>query len=242
MLRSVRDIIGYRVKATDGQIGTVKDFYFDDEAWTVRYIVLDTGHWLPGRRVLISPESVGEPDWQREILPVNMSRQKIDESPDVDLERPVSRQKQSQLSTYYDWTPYWGYMGPVVGLGTTKVGEADPAMDHEPDEHLRSAREVCHYRIHASDGEIGHLQDFIVQTEGWVLRYLVVDTRVWLPAKKVLVSPAWIERVDWPTAEVYVDLERETIKNGPRFDYHSPVNREYEVRMFDYYGRPVYWD
>ncbi len=242
MLRSVRDILGYRAQATDGQIGTVKDFYFDDEAWTVHYIVLDTGHWLPGRRVLISPQSLGEPDWRREILPVGLSCRKIEDSPNIDTEKPVSRRMQSQLLQHFDWTPYWGYLGPAVEQPMTEVAEAEPAEDHEPDEHLRSVREVCHYRMHARDGEIGQLRDFIVQTEGWVLRYLVVDTRVWLPGKKVLVSPAWIERVDWATAEVYVDLERETIKHGPRFDYHCPVNRDYEQRMFDYYGRPVYWD
>ena len=230
MLRSVRDMIGYRAASTDGQVGKIKDFYFDDAAWAVRYVVLDTGHWLPGRRVLISPQSLGEPDWKREELPINLSSEKIEASPNVDMEKPVSRQKQSELSVYYDWTPYWGYLSPELGSSNVEKAEAAPAADHEPDEHLRSVREVCHYRIHASDGEIGHLQDFIVQTEGWVLRYLVVDTRVWLPAKKVLVSPAWIDRVDWPTAEVYVDLQRETIKHGPAFDYHSPVNRDYEER------------
>ena len=243
MLRSIRDIIGYRVNAADGLIGTVKDFYFDDDSWTIRYMVLDTGHWLPGRQVLISPQSLGEPDWPKEVLPVALTRAKIEASPAVDLARPVSRQKQAQLSKYFNWTPYWGgYSGAAMLWTSTSVAQAEPELDDEPDEHLRSVREICHYRIHATDGEIGHVQDFIVQTDAWVLRYIVVDTRVWLPAKKVLVSPAWIEQVDWTTAEVHVDLDRETIKHGPKFDYHTPVNREYEVRMYDYYGRPTYWD
>jgi len=243
MLRSIRDIIGYRVNATDGLIGTVKDFYFHDDSWAICYMVLDTGHWLPGRQVLIAPQSLGEPDWSREVLPVNLTRQKIESSPEVDLAVPVSRQKQAELSEYFNWTPYWGsYAGPALAWIKTNVAEVAPRHDQRPDEHLRSVREVSHYRIHATDGEIGHVQDFIVQTDAWVLRYLVVDTRIWLPGKKVLVSPAWIERVDWPTAEVFVDLEQETIRNGPKFDYNTPVNREYEVRMYDYYGRPTYWD
>ena len=243
MLRSVRDIIGYRANATDGLIGTAKDFYFDDESWTIRYMVLDTGHWLPGRKVLIAPESLGEPQWQKEALPVSLTREAIEHGPKIDEAQPVSRRKQAQLAEHYNWTPYWGgYYGPSMAWAKAAVAEAEPNQDENVDEHLRSVREICHYRIHALDGEIGHVQDFIVQTDAWVLRYLVVDTRVWIPGKKVLISPAWTRKVDWATAEVYVDLDRETIRHGPKFDYHMPVNREYEARMYDYYGRPTYWD
>ncbi len=241
MLRSLQDLRGYILHATDGDIGEVDDFLFHDDDWTVRYLVVDTGTWLPGRKVLISPVALGHPEWETGRLPVNLSREAVENSPDIDLDRPVSRQREIELHNYYAWTPYWpsvemGDVGPVIppaNLVDTPGPKGDP--------HLRSVAEVCGYRIHASDGELGHVEDFIVEEGSWIIRYMVVDTRNWWPGKKVITSPGWITGIRWRDRKVCVNLSRETIRNSPEYDPAQPVNVEYEDRLYDYYGRPKYW-
>jgi hypothetical protein len=243
MLRSLKKIEGYHIAATDGELGKVKDFYFDDAWWVVRYFVVDTGDWLPGRRVLISPLSIGEPDWEGKVLPASLTREQVENSPGIERDKPVSRQHEEQLSSYYGWDPYWG-VGAYAGAGVPPVPYSPP----EPrlprlrgDPHLRSVREVSAYHIEAEDGEIGHVDDFIAQTGDWAIRYLVADTRNWLPGRKVLLSPTWAKEVVWSDGRVRVDLTREQVKNSPPFDPAQPVNRELETRLYDYYGRPAYW-
>jgi hypothetical protein len=255
MLRNVRKLQGFDVRATDGDIGHVDEFYFDDTRWTIRYLVVDTGGWLSGRKVLVSPYALGAADWRAERLHVNLTRQMIENSPDIDPERPVSRQQEIQYSGHYGW-PYWwagpGLWGPMAYPGLVPpapellTDERDEraaltTVEEEGDPHLRSTKEVMGYVIHALDGEIGHVGDFIVDDRSWEIRYLVVDTGGWWPGKKVLVPPEWIERVSWPDAAVEIDLHRETIKNGPEWDPDTPISRDFEDRLFGYYGRPRYW-
>jgi hypothetical protein len=246
MLRSAKELIGYTIVATDGEIGRVHDLYFDDQSWGIRYLVADTGTWLSGRRVLLSTASLAEPDWGSESLPVSLTRDRVRTSPDADLDKPVSRQKEIELHTHYGWPVYW-QMGGTEGMPPAMPEISPPPTptvapaDEFADPTLRSVREVINYHIEASDGEIGHAQDFILETDLWVMRYLVVDTRNWLPGRKVLVSPQWLKGVSWEEAKVIVDLPRSTIEKSPSYDPSEPVNREYEVRLYDYYGRPHYW-
>lgn len=249
MLRSAKDLAGYVLKATDGEIGRCKDFLFDDEQWTVRYMVADTGKWLPGRKVLISPISLGDPDWPSGIFPVTLTKKQIEEAPDLKEDAPVSRQYESKWFSYYHYPYYWG-SGGVWGIGSMPTApsaekEKEPAQAIEEEEsgdsHLRSVQEVAGYHIQATDGEIGHVEDFVLDDETWMLRYVVVDTRNWLPGKKVIVPPSWVESVDWTSEKVSVDFTREKVKNSPEYDPAAPVNREYEERLYDFYGRPKYW-
>lgn len=246
MIGSAKKLMGLRLKAVDGEIGKVKDVYFDDHTWTIRYLVVDTGHWLPGRMVLISPQSVGEPDWSGHILPVSLTKEKIETSPDIDADQPVSRQIQSRLAAYYQWTPYWGtYAGPAMTWLQESDAEAQVAVGEEEethhDPHLRSISEVLGYEIHASDGQIGHVRDFLVQSDGWVIRYMVVKTGHWLAGRNVLVSPTWITDLEWTRAQVDVDLPRQSIQAAPEFDIDQPLSREYEDTLHDHYERPKYW-
>jgi uncharacterized protein YrrD len=251
MLRSTNEMIGYRLLATDGEMGKVHDFYFDDVSWTVRYLVVDTGKWLPGRKVLISPVALDKPDWEYQTLPVNLTTKKIEESPPIETDEPVSRQKQIRIHAYYGWPVYWPYVG---GYGGTPAAVAVPEKEvqNEPEEameedlaegdpHLRSVREIHGYHIGASDGEVGHVEDFIVDASNWVIRYMVVDTRNWLPGRKVLLAPEWADSIVWEEKKVFVGMSRETIKASPEYDSSAPVNREYEEKLYDYYGRPKYW-
>jgi hypothetical protein len=251
MLRSLKELRGYTIHATDGNIGKAHDLYFDDEHWVLRYLVVDTGGWLSGRRVLISPVALGQPDWQAHWFPVLLTKTQVEHSPDIDTDRPVSRQQEHALHSYYRWPIYWAH-SPLVSAGTPlvmppetlhpeKSEEEASGEEDQGDVHLRSIREVIGYNIHARDGEIGHVEDFIADDDTWVIRYLVVDTRKVLPGKKVLVSPQWIERVSWRASEVYMDLAQESIRNHPEYDPSEPVNRAYEERLYDYYGRPKYW-
>jgi hypothetical protein len=249
MLRSTKELKGYVLDATDGEIGRCKDFLFDDEHWTVRWMVADTGKWIPDRQVLISPLSLGDPNWGSGRFPVSLTREQIENAPALSEDEPVSRQHEATMFQYYGYPYYWvgnALWGPEATPAKlqARVEEATMAPHTEPrgDPHLRSVREVAGYHIAATDGEIGHVEDFILDDETWTLRYMVVDTRNWLPGRKVLVSPPWVEELDWAEGKAVVAMSQEQVRNSPEYDPRAPVNREYEGRLFDFYGRPVYWE
>ncbi len=127
--------------------------------------------------------------------------------------------------------------GPTAG----RPEEGAVMAEERGDPHLRSTKEVEGYYIRATDGEIGHVEDFVVDDEEWAIRYVVVDTRNWLPGRKVLVSPRWISHLSWPQKEVYVDLTRDETKSAPEWDPDAPLDRQYEMRLHEHYGRPPYW-
>lgn len=235
MLRSIKSLRGYTLRATDDDVGKTREFYFDDRSWTVRYLVADTGNWLVDRLVLLSPASLGNPDWERKVFPVKLTVEQVEKSPRINADEPVSRQMEIDLHGYYSWAPYWH------GAAYLAAAQVSAQKERKGDPHLRSTREVIGYHIQATDGEIGHVDDFVVDDESWAIRYMVVDTRNWLPGKKVLVAPQWTADMDWAGRRVSVDLGKKVIENGPEFDPSLPVNREYEVRLYDYYGRPHYW-
>ncbi|MCI0394457.1 MAG: PRC-barrel domain-containing protein [Chloroflexi bacterium] len=246
MLRGLDELRGYKVLATDDEIGQVDDFYFDDQYWTVRYLVVNTGGWLFGRRVLLSPTALGEPGWAERVLPVALTREQVEKSPAADLAKPVSRQYEMELHTYYGWLPYWAGYGSPIAPSALGAYPAAPLVQEEPkrqegDPHLQSVAEVSGYHIQATDGEIGHVEDFLAEDDNWFIRYMVVDTSNWLPGRKVLVSPSWVKAIRWSESEVVVDLKRETIKNSPEYDPSAEVNRAYEKKLHDYYGRRGYW-
>jgi hypothetical protein len=241
----------FAIRAVDGEIGTVADIYFDDETWAIRYLVVETGGWLRGRQVLISPISVVRTDWTEKQLDVALTKSQVENSPAIDTHNPVSRQHEAAFLGYYGYPYYWGgpYLWgpafyPAALADRTKVSAgaiANKVRRESQDSHLRSTEAVTGYNIEASDGEIGHVDGFIVDDEAWAIRYIEVATRNWLPGKKVLVSPAWIERVSWADAKVYMALSREAIQDAPEYIESRPVTREYESRLYFHYGRPPYW-
>jgi len=250
MLRSIRELRGYKLAATDGSIGKVKDFLFDEEHWTVRWMVADTGGWLPGREVLISPVSIGEPDWQSRSFPVRMTKQEVEDSPGIGADKAVSREYERIFFNHFAWPYYWsgtGIWGSSFAPGPLfapqgEMAEIEDSPETDREKILRSVEELAGYHIQAQDGEIGHVEDFVVDDESWRLRYMVVDTRNWLPGGKVLVATDWLEAVRWADRVVTTDLSRAAIKESPEYRPSEPVNREYEMRLYDYYGRPAYWN
>lgn len=252
MIRTLDELRGYDIQATDGEIGHVEDFLFDDESWTIRYFVVDTGPWLFGRKVLIAPQSVGEPSWEGGVLPVDLTKEQVEESPEVDLEQPVSRQKQAIINRHYGWQNYWATLPTGARVGTpvsAPPAEAamatdaeEEAMEHLPgDPHLRSVDEVVGYNIGAVDGEIGSVDDFLVEDEKWTIRYMVVDTSTWLTGRQVLVAPEWIDNVSWERSMVQVKMGKSDIESSPEYDPDAALDREYEQRLHEHYGMTGYW-
>jgi len=247
MLRSLKDLERYSVRATDGNIGTVSNFLVDDERWAVRYLVVDTE---PGRQVLISPISFREVDWGTHHFDVALTMDKVKKSPDVDVSKPVSRQHELAYSRYYAYPYYWGSMGAwgmgaypgTLAASAWRVPPPDLAERSPGDVHLRSVNEIRGYHIQGTDEKVGHVDDFIVDDETWEIRYLVVDTRNWWPGKKVLLAPGWASRVSWLERMIHVDVSRQFIKSCPEWDTTpAGINRQYERGLYDYYTRPFYW-
>jgi hypothetical protein len=253
MLYSVADLKGLKLQETDGTIGSVEDFYFDDASWMVRYLVVDTGTWLSGRKVLLAPQVAHAPDLANRVLPVALTKSQVANSPDIDLARPIERAMEERLYRHYGWEPYWGdglfpldmprYPGqgaaPGEGRSASLLEQMEPTAGFEP--HLRSADTVMHYYIHARDGDIGHVEDFLVEPEAWAIRYMVVATRNWLPGRKVLISPQWIEDISWSENMVHLDLLQSQLKNGPEYKHGVPIERAYETALFEHYKRVPYW-
>ncbi|MEO7056316.1 MAG: PRC-barrel domain-containing protein [Caldimonas sp.] len=263
MLRNAKEMEGYAVGATDGVIGHVKDFYFDDAAWVVRYLVVDTGGWLSSRKVLVSPIAIGSPNWEQKLLPASISQEQVRNSPDIDTDQPVSRQHEMTYSSYYGYPYYWGGAGNwgggmypnlmmpgYAGVGSTDMiaGEGEREMArreasrHEHDDpNLRSCNAVAGYHIHASDGDIGHVAGMLIDDQTWSVRYLVVDTSNWWLGHQVLVSPQWIKSVDWSDESVTVSMTRQAVKDAPAYDPQAAPDRAEEDRLYRHYGQTDYW-
>jgi hypothetical protein len=246
MLRSVNHTIGFTIRATDGDIGKVSEFYFDDRHWAVRYLVVNTGNWLAERLVLVSPIAISTMEWENHRLDVQLTRSQVEKSPDIDTRKTVSRQHESDYFLYYGYPSYWD--GPYIWgraqqpaglLNAAAIAAVPPSAATES--HLRGTREVTGYHIEAIDGKLGHVENFIMDDETWAIRYLVVNTSNWGLGRKLLVAPNWVERVSWEDSKVAVDLSLLTLKNSPEFDETKPITRDYEHRLYEYYQRSAYW-
>jgi len=245
MLSKAKTVKGYKLDSLDGEIGTVKEFYFDDRHWAIRYLVANAGNWLTGRQVLISPYALVAVNNEKQHIEINLTNKQIEESPSLDSDKPVSRQFEDAYNGFYGWPTYWG--GPFM-WGAYPYIVRDPEKWKEYthgekawDPHLRSTFYVSDYHIQAADGEIGHVEDFIIDDETWAIRYLIIDTsNLWL-GKKVLVSPKWIESISWNESKVFVNLSREAIKQSPEYTEESLLTRDYETSLHRHYNRQGYW-
>jgi sporulation protein YlmC with PRC-barrel domain len=252
MFRSIKDLRGFALRATDGVIGKVDDFYFDDDDWGIRYLVVETGTWLLGRKVLISPMSVGHAGWMARQLPVALTRTQVELSPDIDTRKPVSRQHEAEYSRYYGYPFYWGGaglwgMGAYPGDLTTQGGIEEDLKAHgisgtpsSDDCHLRSSNAVIGYHIKTTDGDIGHLEDLLVDDSTWAIRYLIVNTSNWWGGKRVLVPPQWIDNISWSEEKVSVHQTRQALQDAPPHDSTAQLDRQREHGIDKPYSRPGY--
>lgn len=228
MKRSVNSLIDYTISAKDGELGKVSEFYFDDQTWTIRYLVVNTGTWLAERKVLIPHSAVGLTDWKSETFQVNLTMDQVRSSPDIGTKKTVSRENEMELFNHYGLQGYWGdiFNHGNVGIlpypAMTNNTETENNSEHSKTPkvvpHLRSTKIVEGYNIQSNDGEIGHVENYLIDDEKWNLVFFIVDTKNWLPGRKVQISPNWIKQIDWKEEKVYVNLSKESIKNSPEFD------------------------
>ena len=245
MLTKAKTLEGYTLDSRDGEIGTVKEFYFDDRYWAIRYLVADTGNWLTGRQVLIAPYALGAASKEEQHIVIDLTKKQIEDSPALNSDKPVSKQFEHAYYGYYGWPNYW--QGPYMwGSYSDIVRDPEKWRGSTPaakawDPNLRSTETVSGYQVHAADGEIGHVEDFIIDDDTWVIRYLIIDTRNWWSGKKVLIAPQWIKRVSWYARKVFVPLTRETIQQSPEYTEESLLTRDYETALHRHYNREGYW-
>ena len=264
MLHSTNDLLGSDVQGSDGSIGEVSDLYFDDHTWTVRSLVVKSGDWLARRRnVLISPISIKPDSVRGKTFWISLSRAQVRGSPDVDTQRPVSRQHEVEQYGYYGYPYYWGgsglwgegmqpasMMAAYSGIVSDDVARRQEAFvksqaafhrQRGDDPHLRSCRAVLGYHLHATDGELGHVAGFLVDDETWSLRYLIVNTSDWWFGHDVLVAPSWIDDVSWLEATLSVGLSRRAVKDAPPYVAASLPTRQQEHKLHEHHARPGYW-
>lgn len=246
MLIKAKTLKGYKLNGLDGEIGKVDEFYFDDQHWVVRYLVADTGYWLADRQVLISPYALLSVDKDMKHINLDLTKKQIEDSPLLSTDKPVSRQFEEDYYGHFGWPMYsagpfiWGAFSEIERDHKKWITDTVKAKKSW-DPHLRSTHDVSGHHIQASDGVIGHVEDFIIDDQTWAIRYLIIDTKNWLPGKMVLVSPEWIERVSWSDAKVYVNLSSENIKNSPEYIEESHLTRDYEAKLYQHYNRQRYW-
>ncbi len=245
MLIKAKTLTGYSLHCLDGEIGTVVDFDFDDQHWAVRYLVANTGNWLTRKQVLISPYALIAVDAAAGNISVDLTKRQIEKSPRLDTDKPVSHQFEQEYYTYYGWPMYWSgrYMwgySPFLVRDPTQWRPSAPG-DQAWDPHLRSMNDIKGHIIKATDGEIGHVDGFLLDDEAWAIRYLIIDTQNWWPGKHVLVAPRWIDKISWSESTVFVNLSRDSIKQSPEYLGQELVSRDYEIGLHHHYNLKGYW-
>ena len=247
MLTSLSGLDDYAVvgPADDGHLGRVRDTYFDDRRWSIRHLVVETGHWPGHQRVLISPWSVRGLDPGRRVVRTDLTRHQLAESPDADTDRPVSGQHPVDLARYYG---FYGF--PYHWLGTASVSEQwraagggegavvtlAPRLRKAGDHHLQSARAVLGYYVHANDDDVGHVSDFLFGDAAWAIRHVVVVLRRGLARRRVLVPVGWVARVTWDAGALSVPLAGSVVRAAPAYDPAEPLGPDLEARLVRYYG------
>jgi hypothetical protein len=226
MLQSIKQIYDHTLAALDGEMGHVKDFYFDDKNWVVRYLVADTGSWLTGRLVLLSPHAFGKLDHNEKILHINLHKKQIENSPSIDMHKPVSRQYEVEYYSYYGWPMYWNGDAmwgigsyPLIIQPSIEQIEAQHKVHHRYDKHLRSTEAVTGYTIQTTDGSIGSVVDFLVDDRSWMIHKLVIETGHWYAGKEILLSPEKVERISYEESKLFVNVTKEAIMAAPEYQW-----------------------
>ena len=217
MLQDIQHLYDLKLSATDGDLGQVKDFYFDDQSWKIRYLVVDTGNWLPGRQVLLSPDAFnpaafGALNAKPGHLHVNLTRRQIEDSPSIETHLPISRQHETGYYQYYGWPVYWdaGLLDVARPPTNAPEGMAERNLRHgqqqQGDLHLRSTKAITGYDIHASDGLMGTVNNFLIDGKSWRIREITAETGHWFTIRTIHIPTAQITGIGYDESAVFVDL------------------------------------
>lgn len=233
MLFNTQDLRGTKLLASDGEIGHILDVYFDDQTWALRYLVVDTGGWLGGRQVLLSPQCFGSYHPETETLCINLLKHQIEASPPTESHQPVSRPYEEVYYRYYGWPAYWN-ADAMTALGAYPI--LLPPTDVEiathkqqvkaRESHLRSAQTVQGYAIEAVDGPVGHVSGFLVEERDWHFQDLVAETGHWYSGKEVLIPMGEIKRISYDDSKVFVTISREQIERTAKHHVVKPITIE----------------
>jgi hypothetical protein len=245
MLFAVSALKGYAIEASDGTMGKVSDFLFEDNTWNVRWMVVDTGTWLTERKVLIAPYAISPFNHDQQEVHVKLSRAQVEASPEVTRDQPVSRQMEAHLYSYYQWEPYWagGDMGmagpavvpPFVAAATMEANDGESTPDRG-DPNLRSVDDVQGYHLQAADGEIGHLENFLIDEASWAIKYLIIATTNWLPGNRILILPETVRQINGSEGQVRIGLTREEVQTSPRWNQADLIDPGYEETLHGQFG------
>lgn len=256
MLQNLKNLIGFDVRSMDGDsgdrvAGEIDDFYFDEGQWMIRYFIVSTGNWLKGRSLLLSPSAFEKPDWRSHRMEVNLTKDLMRSSPKLDLAGPLTREQEKELHRHYGWPVYWRAFGlsdaseSLARASMLPHGQAEKEVVVKKREgggkRLHSTKNVLGYHVQALDGEMGHIEGFLVEDQGWILRYAVVDLRNWLPGRRVIIAPQWIKDFLWEESKAVVNLKKIRIEESPEYDPAIPIGRAYEEELYGHYGQEKYW-
>lgn len=252
MLYRADAILNQTVEATDGVVGLVKDIYFDDISWTLRYLVVDTGGWLTGREVLISSEALVGLNRDQSTVVTRLSQMQIENSPSAEVDQPISRLSEIQLSQYYGWSPYWtavpGGLFPWSRTYTfprdSSAPDGGPASPNFEDEferqsqtnpNLRSFASIRNYALRATDGDIGQLEDLLIESESWRITHIIADAKLWWPGGLVVIDRGMVEDISWSDQKIVVAMTRDEVKNAPAYNKNRPMTEAFQAQLSDYY-------
>jgi hypothetical protein len=262
MLFAVSGLEGCAVEASDGEVGSVKDLLFDGQTWKIRWMVVDTGHWLPGRQVLIHPSAIApitlppKPELPMMSpgdtleLTVNLTRDEIEAGPHLREEEPVTEPMEALLYDYYGWDPYWGatHFGAelmpnaeqrIVDDAAQREADAEaPPQDGGP--RLHGVASLRGFHVHATDGDIGHVENVFAEDTNWEIRYLVIATRNWWPGKIVQLSPYAVRDIDWQDRRINMNVSRDQVRSAPAWDPLALADEAREEELHRHFGWPGY--
>lgn len=257
MLRSVKSLKNYSLAAKDGHIGHLLTLYFDDQNWSVKYLVVDTGNWLPGKKILLTSNVVGEPDWADKSIFVSLTKNQILTSPTLDTNIPVSEQHKKHENIFqgamhffiHNETQKQKSFAEELRIETDVPEMGAEILDIKHDEvhgksfdpHLRSCQRIKGYHIQTLDKELGHIEDFIIDDETWEIKQIVVATKNWVPGRMVMCPPDLVTQIDCEVSKICLNITAADLYHLPEFDVHLPANKVMETRFYDYAGKPMYW-
>ncbi|MBM3933445.1 MAG: PRC-barrel domain containing protein [SAR202 cluster bacterium] len=248
MYRSLKSLKNYKIIGADDEIGKLKDFLFEAETWKIRYLVAEPGSWLSNDEVQLATTAIDKPDWDTKTFHAALTRDLVRSAPNIDFEKPVSVEMERSLHTHYNWPLYYSHGGGIPSAARDPMATTEDIVATEPTTfptgatyQLHSAMKTIGFAAKAREGDIGSIDDIIIDDELWQIRYLVVETAAWVSGKNILVWPEWADRVGWQDEAVFLDMYQEHVRNSPEYDPDAPVNREYEERLYDFHGKRRYW-